>query len=269
MTYGLFKKRIHEYYRAYGRSLPWRTNINPYRVFVSEMMLQQTQVLRVLDKYHRFIRAVPSFQALAEARFADVLSLWQGLGYNRRALYLKKAARIVAYEFDGELPEEASRLQQLPGIGAATAGAISAFAFNRPEVFIETNIRSVFIHFFFRDQAIVSDGEILPLVEKTLDYDNPRLWYYALMDYGVMLKDRYGNPNTKSRAYHRQSSFRGSNREIRGKIIKAVSAYGAIADAEICRLIGEDKRRVKKILEALVQEGLLRKRARRYAVAEV
>ena len=177
------------HYRAHGRrDLPWRKTKDPYRILVSEFMLQQTQVARVAEKYEPFIERFPDFASLARAPLGDVIRAWSGLGYNRRALHLRETARIVVSRFDGRLPRGFDDLRALPGIGAATAAEIMNFAFNEPRAFIETNVRAVYIHHFFPGRKKVADAEILPLVERTLDAKNPRRWFYALMDYGVMLK---------------------------------------------------------------------------------
>jgi A/G-specific adenine glycosylase len=190
-------------------------NRDSYRILVSEIMLQQTQVERVLDKYKVFIRIFPDFSSLAVAPLADILKVWQGLGYNRRAVALQKIAISVMKESRGRLPVTREELLKLPGIGKYTASAILTFACNQPNIFIETNIRRVFIHFFFRDRENISDAEILPLIEMTLDAGNPREWYYALMDYGAMLKKTVENPNRKSSHYKKQAPFHGSNRQLR------------------------------------------------------
>lgn len=213
-----FRKRIWDHYRANRREFPWRDTTDPYRIFVSEVMLQQTQAPRVVPKYRSFLKRFPSFKALAAAPLRDVLAEWKGLGYNRRALNLKRAAEIIMADYGGRLPKTPDELDKLPGIGANTAGSIAAFAWNAPVAFIETNVRSVFIHFFFEGRDKVSDAELLPLVEKALDRSNPREWYFALMDYGVSLK-KTGNPNVRSRHYSKQSPFRGSRRELRAKLL--------------------------------------------------
>ncbi|NUN23224.1 MAG: A/G-specific adenine glycosylase, partial [Candidatus Jettenia caeni] len=189
-----FQKVIYSYYQEYGRNLPWRITQEPYHILVSEIMLQQTQVQRVIGKYESFIQVFPNFYSLSRAPLKMVLKEWQGLGYNRRAMALKRIAQKVIEEFGGVLPSSVDALITFPGIGRATASAISAFAFHKPTVFIETNIRRVFIHSFFHDETNIKDTEIILLVEKTLDVSNPRNWYYALMDYGVMLKKDYENP---------------------------------------------------------------------------
>ncbi len=184
------------------------------------MMLQQTQTSRVIEKFAEFIKAFPTVSRLSKADQKDVLKLWQGLGYNRRALYLLQTARTICEKHNGRVPSLKEKLVTLPGVGNNTAGAVIAFAHNFPAIFIETNIRRVFIHEFFREKEKVSDQEIFPLIEATLDQKNPREWYYALMDYGAYLSKFETNPNRKSMHYKKQSKFDGSMRQVRGKILK-------------------------------------------------
>ncbi len=178
--------------------MPWRFSPSPYRVLVSEIMLQQTGISRVMAKYGAFLRAFPSLRRLAQASVADVLAAWKGLGYNRRALALLKTARIICENHRGRVPRSLDELVALPGIGQATASAVLVYAFNMPVAFIETNVRRVFLHFFFPGETQVSDARILPLVESTMDRENPREWFYALMDYGTMLAAAGENANTRS-----------------------------------------------------------------------
>jgi len=265
MTTHVFKKIVWEYYRAHGRDLPWRIvggrQVSPYKVVVSEIMLQQTQVSRVLPKYRLFVREFSSFRSLARAPLRDVLSVWQGLGYNRRGKYLKMLSEIVVAEYGGRLPHDAGALTVLPGIGANTAGAICAFAWNMPVVFIETNIRSVFLHHFFPQRGAVSDASILARVEETLDTSNPREWYYALMDYGVMLKELHPNPSRRGAGYMKQSRFAGSDREIRGAIVRALTSSPRLPDTGLVRSLGKERTRVRRILGNLEREGMIRRAA--------
>ncbi|MBU7014223.1 MAG: A/G-specific adenine glycosylase [Theionarchaea archaeon] len=251
-----FRTLIYDYYSVCGRSFPWRETTNPYRILVSEFMLQQTQTQRVKAKYNQFIHAFPDIHALADAPFKDVLKVWQGLGYNRRALNLKKTAELVVTRFHGDLPSDVAILETLPGIGKATAGALAAFAFLKPAVFIETNIRTVYIHFFFSDREIVRDTEILPLVKVTLDRRNPREWYYALMDYGVMIKKSEKNPSRRSAHHQKQSPFEGSDRQIRGKILH-ILLDGPRSTGVLIRECGASQR-VMRIIKQLEKEGLIK-----------
>ncbi|HPS93533.1 MAG TPA: A/G-specific adenine glycosylase [Deltaproteobacteria bacterium] len=252
-----FQDAINGYYHEHARRFPWRETRDPYCILVSEFMLQQTQTERVLGRYEAFIRQFPDFFSLALAGTGDIVVAWQGLGYNRRALLLKQTAELVVARHHGRLPETPEELVRLPGIGQATAGAVMAFAFNRPVLFIETNIRRVFIHFFFQDRTDIRDKEILALAEQSLDREDPRNWYYALMDYGAMLKAAVPNPNKKSAHYTRQAAFEGSDRQARGAILRLLSRQGQMGEQEILALLDMNPGRAEKILAGLEREGFL------------
>jgi A/G-specific adenine glycosylase len=245
-----FRNKVWDYYRSYGRDLAWRHDPTPYEVLVTELMLQQTQVARVMERYPRWMKRFPSFEDLANASVAEVLEEWQGMGYNRRALYLHRIATAVVGEYRGVLPSDPAELVKLPGVGANTAGSVAAFAFNAPVVFIETNIRRVFLHEFFTDMDDVSDKELMPLIAEALDQEHPREWYYALMDYGSYLAKTVSNPNRRSKHHVIQSKFEGSTRQIRGEILrqlmKGPKAKFAITDA-----------RLSGVLSALEKEGFI------------
>jgi A/G-specific adenine glycosylase len=255
-----FRKEIWAYYKKSGRKMPWREEEDPYKVLVSEIMLQQTQVARVVTKYNEFLKVFPTIKKLSLANGHEVLKLWSGLGYNRRALNLQKLARILMQSYHGKIPQNKEELVSLPGIGDATAGAIRAFAFNFPEIFIETNIRRVYIHFFFPKSKKVSDNKIRTLVEKTLDRKNPRLWYYALMDYGAMLGQLKINPNTKSFSYRKQPKFKGSNREIRGAILRFLIEHNRKTPDEVNKNLKFDQRKFESALRSLLKEGIVKKK---------
>ncbi len=257
MTTKTFQKIVWDYYRKYGRDLAWRKTRDPYRIVVSEIMLQQTQVDRVIPYYARFIKKFPTFQALRRASTQSVLLAWQGLGYNRRALNLQKLAQIVTEKYGGKLPNTVEELDELPGIGAGTAGSISAFAFNKPVPFIETNIRRVFIYHFFLGKKKVRDEEILELVKKTIDQRRPREWYYALMDYGSHLGKKIKNPNRKSAHYSRQSKFEGSDRQLRGRLLGEFLISGSINIKKFALGYKQPLIRIKRIMKALETEGFL------------
>ena len=262
-----FRQMVLSYYEKSGRhDMPWRHTTDPYHILVSEIMLQQTQVERVTLKYPVFIAEFPDFATLAGAPLAVILRVWQGMGYNRRAIALQKCALRVTDEYGGILPHDVETLATFPGIGRATASSIAAFAFNQPVTFIETNIRRVFIHHFFRDRDAVSDDEILPLVEQALYRENPRVWYWALMDLGASLKKSVPNPNRRSVHYTRQSAFEGSDRRIRGLVLKLLVSRGKMTPAAIVRELGEDRDRVLKILAGLEGEGFIRKAGRSLAL---
>ncbi len=261
-----FRKKVYAYYAREGRDLPWRKNINPYRVLVSEVMLQQTQVERALEKYQEFLTAFPDFPALARAPLAKLLLIWQGMGYNRRALALRMLSQKVVDDHRGKLPSKPEKLLALPGIGKYTAGAVAAFAFNKPVVFMDTNIRRVYIHEFFLDRDGIHDDELTPLVEQTLDTGNPRKWYNALMDYGTMLKRELINPNRRSVHYTRQSPFENSNRQVRGRVLKILVAGAPLTSAQIVKRSGIDPERVRKNLVQLTAEGFIKKKGKTYLI---
>ena len=253
-----FKDEIWRYYSLHKRTFFWREHINPYYVCISEIMLQQTQTHRVAQKFEPFIQQFPDFSALAQAPFVDVLKAWQGLGYNRRALYVHKIAQKVMSEYNGILPDDPAVLETFPGIGKNTAGSICAFAYNKPVIFIETNIRTVFIHFFFQGYNNVHDKDLLPLIEQAVDKTNPREWYYALMDYGVMLKRNLPNPSRQSAHHAKQSTFEGSDRQIRGMILKLLTERQPIAVFDLYTFIDREEQRINKALDELHREGFVK-----------
>jgi A/G-specific adenine glycosylase len=264
-----FQKFLSLFYASCGRDLPWRRTTDPYHILVSEFMLQQTQVERVITKYQEFLERFPDVAALARAPRSEVLLAWQGLGYNRRALALRGTAQRVMDEFHGAIPLDRSILDSFPGIGSATAGAIVVFSTNRPEIFIETNIRRVYIHLFFPDAAKVQDREIEPILEKTLLRKNPREFYYALMDYGSALRKGTGNPNgsalrkgtgnpnTRSAYYTRQSPFEGSDRQVRGMVLRHLLAGGEVCEEELKGLVPIGPGRLERVLKGLERDGFI------------
>lgn len=263
-----FQNLVLSRYRSSGRKFPWRETTDPYAILVSEIMLQQTQVGRVTEKFPQFISAFPDFSALAAAPLAGVLAQWQGMGYNRRAIALQKCARKIMEEFQGVLPDDPEVLATFPGIGKATASSICAFAFNRPVVFIETNIRRVFIHCFFPDNDSVDDSTIRPLVEAALYRENPREWYNALMDYGTELKKSVPNPNRRSVHYSRQPAFEGSDRKIRGEILRLLLSGKKLSEKALVTRTGEDSGRTRRILAALEAEGFIERHGRSFSIAD-
>ena len=249
-----FVQIVSQYYRMYGRDLPWRKYINPYSIFVSEVMLQQTQVARVLTKYPEFIQKFPNFKSLTTAPLTDVLRIWQGMGYNRRAKYLHDSAREIMKLYKGSMPRDIEKLVSLPGIGPATAGSIACFAFNAPTVFIETNIRRCILFHFFAEDTKISDPQVRKIVDECMKHIqksrdiSPREWYWALMDYGSYLKTVVDNPNKRSKHYVKQSKFEGSDRQIRGALLREYLKSGSVKLASA---------RKKKIWKDLVVEGLI------------
>lgn len=258
------------------RPLPWRHINDAYAVLVSEVMLQQTQVKRVLLYWQRFLDRYPTLDALAAADTASVLEAWQGLGYNRRALMLKRCAETCSAEYAGRLPWEYEALVKLPGIGPATAAGVRAFAWNQPGVYLETNVRAVFLHEWFADSAEpVKDRQLTPLVRATCPEDDPRDWYYALLDYGAYLKATVPNPSRKSAQHSRQSTFEGSRRQKRAEIVRIVlnEPDGISFDALLDELNRQEMSAnrpcvavplAESIIQDLVQEGFFHQEGSRY-----
>ena len=248
--------------------MPWRETRDPYCILVSEVMLQQTQVARVMVKYAEFLAAFPTVRHLAQASLQDVLQVWRGLGYNRRVLALKCCAEEVVKLHGGCLPDTVADLEKLPGIGPYTAGALAAFAYDIATPVIETNIRTVFIHFFFHGQEKVADRQIMPLVAVTLPLDSPRAWYYALMDYGVTIKQANPNPGRRSAHYVRQSTFEGSNRQLRSRMLQEIMKCAGMSPQRLAKLLTAETGQIEKNSAARVQEGFLEKKGRGYGIKE-
>ena len=270
-----FQKKVWDFYAAQGRhDLPWRPSklkikrgqIDMYAIMVSEIMLQQTQVTRVLPKFESWMEKFPNIKVLADASRKDVLTLWQGLGYTRRAKFLHEVAQKITK--DG-VPKSVEELEECPGIGHYTARAIATFAWNQSHAFVETNIRTVYINHFFKNKETVIDGDILSLVGQTLDTDKPREWMYALMDYGSYLKSQGKAHNARAKNFTRQSKFKGSVREVRGAIMKFFS------EEEVLMLRDQkefekrfDSDHVMQALSGLAKDGLIQKAKRKYVLAE-
>ena len=252
-----FQEIIWQKGRELFRDMPWRTDTRPYYVMVSEIMLQQTQVERVIPKFEAFIERFPSVEDLAKASLGEVLQLWSGLGYNRRAKFLHEAAQKIVSEYKGVFPETQEELVKLPGIGVNTAGAILAYSFNTPALFIETNVRTVYFYHFFLEVDEVSDVELKAVAEATMSTEHPREWYWALMDYGSYLKREGIGQNSKSRHYKKQSPLKGSVREVRGQILKALT-LGDMSEAALRTELNADER-FEGALVSLEKEGLIAK----------
>lgn len=237
--------------------MSWRQDTRPYYILVSEIMLQQTQVDRVAPKFEAFIREFPDERSLAVASLADVLRLWSGLGYNRRAKFLHEAAKYIVNECKGVFPRTREELLGLPGVGPNTAGAILTYAYNEVAPFIETNVRTVYIHHFFEDGDKVSDKEIMTKLTETIDREHPREFYWGLMDYGSMLKRQGFGRLAQSKHYKKQSPLKGSVRETRGALLRAL-ARGPQDIARLKRVVVDDERFIPA-LEGLMKDGLITK----------
>lgn len=258
-----FQDEIWEYYTKHGRDLPWRATdadktYDPYKILVSEIMLQQTQVNRVIPKYGTFLGKFPDVGSLATAPLAAILSEWSGLGYNRRAKFLHEAAKQLSTKPE---PWTFEDLLQCKGIGHNTAAAILVYAYNEPLAFIETNIRTVFIHHFFQDAVDVADKDLLPLVEQAIDKEHPREWNWALMDYGVYIKATVGNLSRFSKHYAKQTSFAGSKRQVRGQVLRLLKDSD-MSQTEMTATITDD--RLQAVLADLIREGLISEKSGRF-----
>jgi A/G-specific adenine glycosylase len=263
-----FYKLINKFYEKNGRhNLPWRHTSDPYHILVSEYMLQQTQVSRVLKKYTEFKKHFPNIGSLARAPLRSVLTHWQGLGFNRRAISLRQAARIIVRNHNGKVPQSLEHLCALPGVGTATASAVMTFAFNQPVVFIETNIRRVYIHVFFNNRNNVKDSELRPLLALTLDKRQPRIWYYALMDYGAFLGTQGRNPNRRSAHHSTQPRFEGSNRQLRGRMLKVLLDNKGLSPDMIAKKLRASSKRTQTCLHSLKQEGFVKESSTGYTIA--
>jgi len=252
-----FQEIIWQKGRELFRDMPWRTDTRPYYVMVSEIMLQQTQVDRVVPKFDAFIERFPTVQDLSKASLGEVLQMWSGLGYNRRAKFLHEAAIKIMNEYSGVFPETEKELVSLPGVGVNTAGAILAYSFNQPSIFIETNIRTVYFYHFFLEREEVSDVELRAVVEATVDSEHPRQWYWAMMDYGSYLKRQGIGQNKKSRHYKKQSPLKGSVREVRGQILKLLTTDDFEVQEMRMQLAADE--RFDSALASLEKEGLVAK----------
>lgn len=256
MNIEAFQELIWEKGRELFRPMPWRDDTDPYRILVSELMLQQTQVDRVIPKFEAFMERFPTVQSLAEAPLGDVLVLWSGLGYNRRAGFLHKAARMIVQDYDGVFPSDPKELQKLPGVGINTAGAIATYGFNAVAPFVETNVRTVYFQDYFDGDDTIADAEVLAAVAETMDTEHPREWFWALMDYGSWLKRQGRGANARSKHYVRQAPLKGSVREIRGLILKYLARHQQAAITELHDAIPVDDR-FDVALAGLVQDGLV------------
>lgn len=282
---GFFRRIVCAHHKKEGRhDLPWRKTTNPYRILVSEVMLQQTQVERVIPFYKNFLKKFPTVKVLAEAPLSEVLKAWQGLGYNRRAKMLHAAAKEIVEKNKGKLPMSVEELEKLPGVGPYTARAVAAFAYNQDVVFIETNIRTAITHHFFPKRGIsrvgraamgrfsrkdlVSDTEVVKILEKVFPIGRSREWYSALMDYGAFLKRSGVQINKKSKHYTKQSKFTGSLREARGTILRALATKPTSVTV-LANVLGSKRRsQAGAALQALAAEGLIEKTGSTYRLAQ-
>ena len=251
-----FQKKILTWYHEHQRDLPWRQTRNPYYIFISEVMSQQTQITRVVPKYETWIETLPTITSLANAPVAQVLQLWSGLGYNRRALNLKKAAEIIDRDFDGKFPQKEEQLLSLPGVGQYTARAILCFAFDQQVAVVDTNVRKVIVTQFLKEESLDNPKTIQAIAEQLVPKRQAYEWNQALMDYAgtVLKKEKISIP--------KQSKFIGSHRYYRGQILKVLLAKKQVSIKDIGVLIKKDytiseKEWLEKLLDELIEEGFI------------
>jgi len=239
------QQRLLAWYRAHRRDLPWRRTRDPYRVLVSEVMLQQTQVERVIPKYHEFLERFPTIEALAAAPTAEVIRVWSGLGYNRRAVNLQRAAQAVVERHGGVMPRDVDELQALPGIGRYTAGAVACFAYEQDVGFVDTNIRRVLHRLFYGPEVPTPRAtarEIQALADRVVPAGEGYDWNQGLMEFGAVHCTArkplcvFCPLQAHCRAYpaiqtalaeapattRREEPFTGSSRYYRGRVIAAL-----------------------------------------------
>jgi A/G-specific adenine glycosylase len=269
LSLSLFREHIHHFYQSHGRQFAWRQTRDPYQILLSEVMLQQTQTTRVEPKYELFVSLWPTLKDLAGASTLELLTHWKGLGYNRRALYLQRTAQM-SEEWGWTLPNDEATLRALPGVGKATSAALLAFAFDQRSIYLETNVRRVILHCFFSDQEGVRDRQVEEVLARLIaEEEDPKSWYYGLLDYGVLLKTLVPNPNRRSAHYTRQSAFENSNRQIRGMLIHLLTESGRSSEERIIEMLCRfEADRITGCLAQLSEEGFVEERGGVYGIKE-
>lgn len=249
---------VMRFYLCHGRVFPWRETHDTWAVLLSEVMLQQTQTSRVLPKYEAFLAHWPTWEAMAASSLDDVLFLWQGLGYPRRSLALRKVA-VETERWGWKLPCDYEQLLHLPGIGPSTASAVLAFCYGEPAIYLETNVRRVLLHCLFPGHDQVRDAVLKEVLKALLDeVSDVRAWYYALMDYGVLLKFLLPNANRRSAHYARQGRYENSNRQIRGRILLQLSQGSAIQRSRLLDMLPSFAiDRIDACISSLVEDGFI------------
>ena len=262
-----FRRKLKRWWRTHRRSFPWRETDDPYAVLVSEIMLQQTQADRVAPKFDAFLARFPDIETLARAENASVLKMWSGLGYNRRALNLKRAAEVVVQEHDGVVPEDETELLVLPGVGTYTAKALLAFAHNRTVAPVDTNIRRIYIRHFGAE----AERDLQAFADTMVPRGQGRNWSSLLMDFGALVC-RAKNPacyelglvhRGEPRALPKQKPFRDSDRFWRGRVVEVLRERASLPQAKIKQEVeafsGEKltRKRTQRIIESLIRDGLI------------
>ena len=275
-----FNRTLFAWHKNNFRGMDWRNTRDPYCILVSEIMLQQTQVARVTEKYAEFLNKFPTAKKLAAAPLGDVLTVWSGLGYNRRAKFLHNCAKEVVINYGGKFPVTFESLVKLPGIGISTAGALLAFSFGQDTPMIDTNIRRILVRVFFK-KNIPSDKELYAFASSIIPKGKGREWNYAMLDLGATLCTARNHSHHDlecplSRLHGKvddfiykkpQKNFAGSDRFYRGKILKALTEKGSESQLEIMKQLSEykgNKIQIIQILERLLKEGMIVKKANKY-----
>ena len=272
-------EKLLSWYAKHGRSLPWRQTRDPYAILVSEIMLQQTQVDRVIPKYEAWLKAFPDWKALADVSRSEVLGLWSGLGYNSRAVRLHALSKLVV-ELGGKLPVSEEELVKLPGIGPYTAGALMAFAHNKPGKCIDVNIERIVKRYCFPKNKKEIGKKELEEEFLSLFPSDATAFANAMMDFGSLICiasnpkcdscPLYDECETKGerveekqeRKKKRQPTFLHSNRWWRGQILKALNTDGKLSRTALFQKIlketdAVDKQKFDAALSQLADEGLV------------
>jgi len=269
-----FVKHVTSEGRKLYRDYAWRETRDPYAILLSEIMLQQTQVTRVISYYDSWLKRFPTIDALAAADMSEVLTAWQGLGYNRRALALKRLSVEVSENRGGILPVTFDDLLQLPGVGPATAAGVMIFAHNNPAPYLETNVRSVVLHELFADSDEICDKEIMAVVKQAAEYVHnsnivdARTWNYALMDYGTWLKKAFPNPSRRSKHHTKQSRFEGSFRQKRAALLREILSSPQQPASKLADSCGFELADTEAALGVLLQEGFIRCDNNKYRITD-
>lgn len=276
--------RLLSWYKQNGRDLPWRQTKDPYKILISEIMLQQTQVDRVISKYVTWLRELPDFASLAKAPRRAVLRAWSGLGYNNRAVRLHTLAKLLVEQHDAQLPDEEQELRKLPGIGPYTAGAIMVFAHNKPGTCVDVNIDRIIKRiYFFKTQTKITKNDVEEKFLHSFPAGHARDWGNCLMDFGSRIctptkprcnecpiftscKSKGERPDEQSlRKKKRQAPFLHSNRWWRGQILKALLQNESLSHKALRQKVIPDKEngtrwrgeKFHNALKQLKQDGLI------------
>ena len=247
-----FQSKVLSFYKENRRDLPWRNTTDPYKILISELMLQQTQVSRVINYYDKWIKQWPTIDLLAQASRKDVLKAWMGLGYNTRGINLHRSAQKIVNDYNGDLLETMKNYKEIPGIGKYTSRAVQIFSTNADIVTVDTNIRRILISEFHLSED-VTDKELWQLAEQTLPTGRSREWHNALMDYGALFltaKKTGIQPKTK------QSRFEGSDRQIRAQILRQLMEK-TVSLSELQKIFEIEQNRLQQILDKMVKENII------------